>query len=186
MMADRIVPHCARRDASGASHHCAHLCPHAPGAACRPPAGSWWRASEGPARRYKILRDALPANVELTEQQERYMRWLASMDDETCATVASLVQLAAVGPREVLGVDKTAVAVGEVLDVDKTRDGAAGELARALREGSAVHVRFSRDAHGVVKARAYGHSPDAPTLASGRVLANELYALATLALDGAK
>jgi hypothetical protein len=106
---DPVVPKCTRigQERPGAPpwHWCDELCPAAPGQPCKPPDGERWRPRgertgfrPGSAvANYRLLRGALPRAGELTEVQERYLRWLAGLDIETTEAVASLFQFAGKG-----------------------------------------------------------------------------------------
>ena len=99
-MRDPIVPRCVR-----GNHYCTELCEVAHGLPCQPPAGDPWRprgALRGFARgsavaNYCVLREALP-EVELNEEQQRCLRWLAGWDDDTAQAVAGLFRLARAAP----------------------------------------------------------------------------------------
>lgn len=66
-----------------------------------PPEGDPWRPrgaligfrSGSSVANYRLLREALPPG-ELTEHQQRYMRWLAQWDHDTAQAVASLFRFA--------------------------------------------------------------------------------------------
>ena len=93
---DEMVPRCTR-----GNHYCTELCPSTRGEPCNPPVGDRWepRGKRFGFRRgsavanYRLLRSELPPG-ELTEVQERYLRWLAEWDGETAEAVASLLRLA--------------------------------------------------------------------------------------------
>ena len=90
------VPMCTR-----GNHYCAELCAVAHGLPCQPPDGNRWRPRgersgfcQGSAvANYRLLREALPPG-ELSEPQQRYLRWLAQWDGPTTDAVASLFRFA--------------------------------------------------------------------------------------------
>lgn len=95
-MTDRLVPRCVR-----GNHYCDELCEVAHGHPCEPPPGDPWEprgAARGYGRgsavwNYRTLREALPQG-ELTDEQQRCLRWLAGWDDPTARAVASLFRFA--------------------------------------------------------------------------------------------
>lgn len=87
---DRKVPPCTR-----GKHYCQDLCPDAFGVPCSPPSDreyDWWTPGHLAGKHYRTLKSAMPAEIALTEKQERYLRWLAGWDDETAEVVASLIK----------------------------------------------------------------------------------------------
>lgn len=125
------VPQCTR-----GGHWCAELCPIAHGQPCKPPDGHAWQPRGGAQRgsavwNYRLLRNALPSG-ELTETQERYLRWLAGWDGDTTEAVESLLRLG----RETKWTDETPEADLEALrfarDIILTHNARVAETA-ALR-----------------------------------------------------
>lgn len=105
---DPIVPRCVRENtdprARAPWHSCAELCEVAHGQPCQPPAGSGWRPRStlhgmpdvrpgSAVANYRLMREALGPG-ELTEQQQRFLRWLAGWDDPTAQGMASLFRFA--------------------------------------------------------------------------------------------
>lgn len=104
MMPGPRVPLCVRLGPDGRSHWCTELCEVEHGQPCKPPDGDRWRPRStlhgmpdvrpgSCVANYRLLRNALPEG-ELTEQQQRSLRWLAGWDDDTAQAVASLFRFA--------------------------------------------------------------------------------------------